>query len=115
MFLRPDWDRIKEVGKQRACAEWLVRCGAHIRWEGSEKWERDYNSLPPDTDDNFAKLKIAEVNAVDASVMYDGFVYFGQLFFQYNKPNYYCIYLPKVLSFHNTFCKGNRNCCQVFK
>ena len=72
-----DEKRIEEVGKQRACAEWLVRCGAHVRWEGSEKWERDYNNLPPNIEDNFKKLKIAEVSAVDANVMFNGFVYFG--------------------------------------
>ena len=80
MFIcSPDKKRIEEAGKQRACAEWLVRCGAHVRWEGSQKWERDYNNLPPDIEDNFNKLKIAEVSAVDANVMFNGFVYFGNV------------------------------------
>ena len=78
MNCSPDKDRIEEVGAQRACAEWLVRCGAAVRWEGGVKWERDYNSLPADVDDNFAKLKIAEVSAVEASVMDIGFTYFGK-------------------------------------
>ena len=71
---RPDKDRIKEVGANRACAEWLLRCGAHVRWVGIPTWQTDYNSLPSG---EFHKFKIEEVNADDAAVMDMGFAHFG--------------------------------------
>ena len=27
-------ERIKDVGPDRACAEWLLRCGAGLKWKG---------------------------------------------------------------------------------
>ena len=31
-FNKYDPDRIREVGADRAAAEWLLRCGAGVRW-----------------------------------------------------------------------------------
>ncbi len=73
---RPDRERIKEVGVERACAEWCLRCGAHVKWEGSEKWQTDYNKLPQG---NFRKHRIAEINADDAAVMDIGFEHLGNV------------------------------------
>ncbi len=73
-MLRPDQERIKEVGAERACAEWLMRCGAHVKWVNSDRWQTDYNSLPSG---NYDKYKIEEVNADDAAVMHVGFVHLG--------------------------------------
>lgn len=75
LLLRPDRSRIEEVGPQRACAEWLLRCGAHVRWEGLDQFQTDYNKLPSG---NFQKFKIAEINADDAAVMELGFPHFGK-------------------------------------
>lgn len=30
---RVDRSRIEEVGPDRACAEWLLRCGAGVKWD----------------------------------------------------------------------------------
>ncbi|CAG0880265.1 unnamed protein product [Darwinula stevensoni] len=47
IFNMVDESRIKEVGADRACAEWLLRCGAYVRWkEYPEKWVSDYNTRP---------------------------------------------------------------------
>jgi H+-transporting ATP synthase F0 complex subunit s len=75
---KPDKERIKEVGAERACAEWLLRCGAHIRWDGSASWQTDYNALPPATKASVSKggRRIVEINADDASVMDVGFPHF---------------------------------------
>lgn len=82
---RPDGNRIKEVGPDRACAEWLLRCGAFVRWKDSEKFHKDYNTLP---NVNLDKFKIEEVNADEAAVMDIGFPHFGK-----------CLYLsiPQVI------------------
>ena len=44
IFNRVDPNRIKEVGPDRACAEWLIRCGASVKWVNSQKFMKDYNS-----------------------------------------------------------------------
>ncbi|XP_076463509.1 ATP synthase subunit s, mitochondrial-like [Babylonia areolata] len=65
-----DPDRIKEVGPDRACAEWLLRCGAAVKWEGKGSWEKDYNQLPGS---NFQQYKIQEIDATSSTIMALGF------------------------------------------
>ena len=36
--------RIKDVGPDRACAEWLLRCGAVVKWKGKGKYFREMKS-----------------------------------------------------------------------
>ncbi|KAF2976089.1 hypothetical protein EK904_005975 [Melospiza melodia maxima] len=43
---RVDHERIRAVGPDRAASEWLLRCGALVRYQGSPKWQQDYNALP---------------------------------------------------------------------
>ena len=74
-YYRPDNNRIKEVGAHRACAEWLLRCGAHVKWEGFNTFQDDYNKLPVG---GFNKFKIEEINADDAAIMAIGFPHFGE-------------------------------------
>lgn len=74
-FVRVDGARIKEVGPDRACAEWLLRCGAAVKWDkGSEEWLKDYNSLPVG---NY-RLHITEIDATDSAVMHVGFPHFSK-------------------------------------
>lgn len=70
---RPDKERIKEVGPDRSCAEWLLRCGATVRWKGAERFLTDFNLLPSV---NFNKYVIEEVEAVEAGIMIIGFDHF---------------------------------------
>jgi len=62
-----DPDRIEEVGADRAAAEWLLRCGAGVRWKDSTRFERDYNSL--------SKGKIEEIDGTNSTIMSIGFPY----------------------------------------
>jgi len=68
-----DEQRIKEVGPDRACAEWLLRCGAKVRWDKREEWLADYNSLPIG---QYRALKIVEIDATESCVMGIGFTHF---------------------------------------
>ena len=43
---RYDPDRVKAVGPDRACSEWLLRCGAAVRWTNQTTFLHDYNHLP---------------------------------------------------------------------
>ncbi|KAK8735712.1 hypothetical protein OTU49_005280 [Cherax quadricarinatus] len=73
VFNKVDESRIKEVGPDRACAEWLLRCGAFVKWHNSEKWTKDYNTLPAMSE---KLLKIEEVDATDSAIMHIGFPHF---------------------------------------
>jgi ATP synthase, H+ transporting, mitochondrial F0 complex, subunit s len=70
-----DPSRIKEVGPDRACAEWLLRCGAGLRWKNSKTILKDYNSLPVTS----GGQKIAEIDATGSAIMDCGFPYFSTL------------------------------------
>lgn len=41
-----DQDRVSAVGPDRACAEWVLRCGGSIQWKGAATPLKDYNALP---------------------------------------------------------------------
>ncbi|KAG0721603.1 ATP synthase subunit s, mitochondrial [Chionoecetes opilio] len=71
---RVDESRIKEVGPDRACAEWLLRCGAVVRWVDRDAWTKDYNSLPVG---GGRGMKIEEIDATDSAVMHIGFPHFS--------------------------------------
>lgn len=69
MFNKPDPDRIKLVGPDRACAEWVLRNGGRVVWAGGKKLA-DYNSLPPD---NQPVPKLIEIDGTDSSISHYGF------------------------------------------
>ncbi|NXM06192.1 ATP5S synthase, partial [Tyrannus savana] len=73
---RVDYERIQAVGPDRAASEWLLRCGALVRFQGSPKWQQDYNGLPTGP---LGKYKIEAINATDSCIMYRGFDYLDGL------------------------------------
>lgn len=73
IFNRVDESRIKDVGPDRACAEWLLRCGALVKWRNMESWTKDYNSLPVS---GGRLLKVEEIDATDSAIMHIGFPHF---------------------------------------
>ncbi|VDK51596.1 unnamed protein product [Cylicostephanus goldi] len=68
-----DVERIKEVGPDRAAAEWVVRCGGAVKFDKIDNLFSDYNALikrcaeldPRVPADN---VKITHIHAIDASV-----------------------------------------------
>lgn len=67
-----DKDRIKEVGPDKACAEWLMKNGAFIKWAKESTFVESYNELQLETQKRF----IEEIDATDSSIMALGFPYF---------------------------------------
>lgn len=65
-----DIDRHKLVGPDRNCAEWLMQCGATIKFQGHDNHILEYNALPSS---NFDKYKIEEIDMTDSTVMLKGF------------------------------------------
>ena len=70
-----DHDRIRDVGPDRAASEWLLRCGAMVRYHGQERWQKDYNHLPTGPLD---KYKIQAIDATDSCIMSIGFDHMGK-------------------------------------
>lgn len=71
---RVDYERIRDAGPERAASEWLLRCGATVRYHGQERWQKDYNHLPTGPLD---KYKIQAIDATDSCIMSIGFDYIG--------------------------------------
>ncbi|XP_053978728.1 ATP synthase subunit s, mitochondrial [Hylaeus anthracinus] len=72
IFNRVDEERIKKLGPDLACAEWLLRNGAFVRWKGFSEKLTDYNSLPSAGN----KYYIEAVDADNAGISHIGFPYF---------------------------------------
>lgn len=70
VFNKVDHERIKAVGPDRAAAEWLLRCGAKVRFQGFERWHHDYNALPTGPLDRY---KILGIDATESCIMHQGF------------------------------------------
>jgi len=77
LLLRLDRERIKEIGPDRSCAEWLLRTGASVRWKNSETFQKDFHGLPQGKGSNLKEYKIEEVEAIEAGIMSVGFDHFG--------------------------------------
>ncbi|XP_028293195.1 ATP synthase subunit s, mitochondrial [Gouania willdenowi] len=70
VFNKVDYERIKAVGPDRAAAEWLLRCGARVRFQGFDRWHMDYNGLPTGP---LGRYKIQAIDATESCIMYRGF------------------------------------------
>uniref|UniRef100_A0A8C5NN14 Distal membrane arm assembly complex 2 like n=1 Tax=Junco hyemalis TaxID=40217 RepID=A0A8C5NN14_JUNHY len=76
VFNKVDHERIRAVGPDRAASEWLLRCGARVRYQGSPKWQQDYNALPTGP---LGRYRIEAISATDSCIMYRGFDYLDGL------------------------------------
>ncbi|XP_066486402.1 ATP synthase subunit s, mitochondrial isoform X2 [Tiliqua scincoides] len=76
VFNKVDYERIQAVGPDRAASEWLLRCGAFVRYRGYDNWQQDYNGLPTGP---LGKYKIQSINATESCIMYKGFDYLDGL------------------------------------
>lgn len=72
---RVDRERIEAVGPDRAASEWLLRCGALVRYRGHDNWQQDYNGLPTGP---LGKYKIQAIDATESCIMHKGFDYLGE-------------------------------------
>uniref|UniRef100_A0A1B6CP58 Uncharacterized protein n=1 Tax=Clastoptera arizonana TaxID=38151 RepID=A0A1B6CP58_9HEMI len=76
IFNRVSQSRINEIGPDRACAEWLMRNGALIRWKGDTNFLTSYDNLPKDDEATGKKFHLQEVDATDSSIAHHGFAHF---------------------------------------
>ncbi|XP_038075351.1 ATP synthase subunit s, mitochondrial-like [Patiria miniata] len=90
VFNKVDYARIKEIGPDQAAAEWLVRCGAAVKFKKVKDWDTDYNLLPRGPSGRFF---IEEVDATDSCIMNIGFDYFIGLDHLRSLKLHHCTYL----------------------
>ncbi|XP_023938365.1 ATP synthase subunit s, mitochondrial isoform X2 [Bicyclus anynana] len=69
MFNKPDPERIKLLGPDRACAEWVLRNGGKVVWSNGKVLE-DYNLLPPESQ---SVPKVVVIDGTDSSISHYGF------------------------------------------
>ncbi|CAO1412901.1 unnamed protein product [Diamesa serratosioi] len=70
MFNKVDNDRLKSIGYNRSCVEWLLRNGACARLtSNSTILHCDYNAIPPES----TKFFIKEIEAIDSGISGIGF------------------------------------------
>nr|XP_033807083.1 ATP synthase subunit s, mitochondrial [Geotrypetes seraphini] len=90
VFNKVDYERIKDVGPDRAASEWLLRCGARVRYLGLERWQQDYNGLPTGP---LGKYKIQAIDATESCIMHRGFDYLDGLEHVQEMKLCKCIYI----------------------
>lgn len=89
-----DDDRIKEIGPNLACAEWLMKNGAQVRWKGSKEFVSHYDCLPKITPSHLKQFLIEEVYAgKEASISHIGFYYFSRFLINCNNSIYFWMLL----------------------
>jgi len=83
-----DYERIKEVGPNIACAEWLMKNGAQVRWKGCNEYVSHYDCLPNMKCGSSKNFKIEQVYAgQEASISHVGFHYFSKYYLLKYKLN----------------------------
>lgn len=70
-----DHKRIEEVGPDRACAEWLLKNGAAVKWKEDGAYLADYNALP---DLEQPRKHIQAVDATNSAISHIGFPHFSE-------------------------------------
>jgi len=73
IILRVDYERIKSIGPDRACAEWLLKNGASVRWKGFSEYLKDYDKLQSDQ----TQYYIQAIDGTDSGITHVGFPYLG--------------------------------------
>ena len=71
IFNRVDHERIKEVGPDRAAAEWILKNGGAVKWTGKDRFDDTYDSLISVRRDQ----KIVEIDATGSSISGFGFLH----------------------------------------
>ncbi|OWR52031.1 ATP synthase H+ transporting [Danaus plexippus plexippus] len=71
MFNKPDQERIKTLGPDRACAEWVLRNGGKVTWSNGKQLA-DYNLLPPESQ---SVPKVVTIDGSESSISHYGFAH----------------------------------------
>lgn len=72
IFNRVDTDKIKDVGPNQACAEWLISNGASVKWKCAHVYTSNYDDIIKERSGH----AIEAVDATDSGISHVGFPYF---------------------------------------
>lgn len=92
------------MGPDRAAAEWLLRCGAKVRFQGFDRWQHDYNAMPTGP---LGRYKIQAIDATESCIMFKGFDYLGQYYSVENMTFSFLSLVPDSLTFSPKMIVGN--------
>lgn len=73
MWFRVDRSRVEAIGPEKAAAEWILRLGGSVKFQGLKHWNSDYNHLPS---------RVVHLQAIDATglaVTSNGLEHLGKL------------------------------------
>ena len=73
---RVDHSRVREVGPDRAAAEWMLRLGGSVKFCDFDRWSNDYNRLPSQPK---GRLKIEAIDASSIAITDNGLEHLGRL------------------------------------
>ena len=76
LLRRYDRKRVEEIGPDRACTEWLLRCGGSVRFKNWGSLTADYNAIPSGAPGQF---QVEEIRAIKACITSEGFAYLSCL------------------------------------
>lgn len=89
MFNRVDTARLKVVGPDRLCAEWLLRNGARAKFVNVQHEQVNYNLLPNEN----VPVLIEEFDGTDSGIMHIGFDHLKNLTRLRKIRLHNCVYL----------------------
>lgn len=76
VLIRYDRKSVQELGADRACADWIIRCGGSVRFQNWGSFISKRNQLPTGAVGHF---RIEEIRAIQASLTSEGFAYLDGL------------------------------------
>ena len=66
---------MREVGADRAAAEWVLRLGGSVKFSSREHWSDDYNHIPSGSRDT---LRLEAIDASGISITSNGLEHLGE-------------------------------------
>ena len=69
---RVDRSRVATIGSERAAAEWILRLGGSIKFQDSDHWNFNYNTLP-----SGGRLYLEAIDATGIAVTSNGLEHLG--------------------------------------
>ena len=73
--LSVDRSRVREIGADRAAAEWILRLGGLVKFSSREHWSDDYNRIPSGSRDS---LRLEAIDASGISITTNGLEHLGE-------------------------------------
>lgn len=67
-----DRSRVGAIGSDRTAAEWILRLGGSVKFEGFEYWNSDYNLIPS------GLLHLEAIDATGLAVTSNGLEHLGE-------------------------------------